>query len=202
MKLSPTSAKEETMRYTIPSQALAALCLTLVLACDPGSAPTELARANFKLVGRSGFGFNGTVRGFPTGAVRLTGGGSFDPSTASNTVPTMTTVHSAGGFDCVATVAQGPIAGCESGQGVRWDTAQLLESTSFKCTGSDPAKPITTSDHTAVLLADFYRAGDGNDESFTAQMIVSDRDIAPDIPGVQNLWVQGVGCGTAIVNFN
>jgi hypothetical protein len=40
------------------------------------------------------------------------------------------------------------------------------------------------------------------DESFTAQMIVSDRDLADEIPGVQNLWVQGVGCGTAIVNFN
>jgi len=63
-------------------------------------------------------------------------------------------------------------------------------------------KPATTDAHTAVLLADFYRAGDGNNESFTAQIIVADRDIAPDIPGVQNLWVQGVGCGTAIVNFN
>jgi hypothetical protein len=31
---------------------------------------------------------------------------------------------------------------------------------------------------------------------------VSDRDLAEDIPGVQNLWVQGVGCGTAIVHFN
>ena len=53
-----------------------------------------------------------------------------------------------------------------------------------------------------VLQADFYRAGDGNDESFTAQMIVSEQDLAPDIPGVQTLWVQGVGCGSAIVNFN
>jgi len=59
-----------------------------------------------------------------------------------------------------------------------------------------------TDAHTAVRRADFYRAGDGNDESFTGQIIVADRDIAPDIPGVQNLWVQGVGCGTAIVNFN
>ena len=31
-------------------------------------------------------------------------------------------------------------------------------------------------------------------------MIVSSTDIAPDIPGVQNLWVQGVGCGDAIVH--
>jgi len=53
-----------------------------------------------------------------------------------------------------------------------------------------------------VLQADFYRAGDGNDESFHAQMIVSATDIAPDVPGLQNLWVQGVGCGTAIVNFS
>jgi hypothetical protein len=194
--------KEEIMRYTTPCVALAALCLTFVLACDGSSAPTEFAGANFRTVGRSAFGFNGTVSGFPTGAVRLTGGGSFDPSTASNLVPTETSVHSSGGFDCVATVAQGPLAHCEAGQGVRWDTAQLLESTNFKCTLTDPLKPITTSEHTAVLLADFYRAGDGNDESFTAQMIVSDGDLAPNIPGVQNLWVQGVGCGTAIVNFN
>lgn len=32
-------------------------------------------------------------------------------------------------------------------------------------------------------------------------MIVTDeRDLDDDIPGIQNLWVQGVGCGTAIVN--
>jgi hypothetical protein len=52
-----------------------------------------------------------------------------------------------------------------------------------------------------VLKADFYRASNGDDESFTAKMIVSDGDIAPDFPGV-NLWVEGVGCGTAqAVNF-
>ena len=42
----------------------------------------------------------------------------------------------------------------------------------------------------------------GIDESFTAQMIVSDTDIAADIPGTQTLWVQGVGCGAASVQFN
>jgi hypothetical protein len=56
---------------------------------------------------------------------------------------------------------------------------------------------------TVVLKADFYRAGNGNDESFNANMIVSASDFASDIPGVQNLWVQGVGCGTAqTVNFS
>ena len=117
-------------------------------------------------------------------------------------MPTETSVASGGGFDCTATVAQGPLAGCAAGQGVRWDTAQLLASTTFKCKASDVALPVTTDGHTAVLLAHFYRAGDGDDESFTAQMIVSDGDLAPDILGVRNLWVQGVGCGTAIVNFN
>lgn len=43
---------------------------------------------------------------------------------------------------------------------------------------------------------------DGIDESFTAQMIVSASDLAPDVPGEQNLWVQGVGCGSAVVHFS
>jgi len=117
-------------------------------------------------------------------------------------VPTETDVKSGGGFRCVAAVAQGPLAGCAAGQGVRWDTAQLLASTTFRCTGADAAKRAATGAGTVVLLADFYRAGDGIDESFTAQIIVSDTDIAPDIPGEQTLWVQGVGCDTARVNFS
>ena len=67
---------------------------------------------------------------------------------------------------------------------------------------AEAPKPAETNDTTAVLQADFYRAGDANDESFTAKMIVSATDIADDIPGLQNLWVQGVGCGTAIVHFS
>ena len=74
----------------------------------------------------------------------------------------------------------------------------------FKCTGaaSEAFKTAVTGDKTIVISADFYRQGDGNDESFTAQMIVSDTDLDPVLPGVQNVWVQGVGCGTAIANFN
>jgi len=153
--------------------------------------------------GRQSFGFNGRAKGFPTGEVFLTGGGAYDPATASNVVPTDTTfAHSGGGFRCITGVAQGPLTGCALGEGVRWDTAQLLASTSFKCSAADPLKPAATGDKTVVLLADFYRAGDGIDESFTAQMIVSEGDLADNIPGVQNLWIQGVGCGTAVVNFN
>jgi len=147
--------------------------------------------------GNSGFGFNATgISGFPTGVARLTGGGAFNPGTGF--------AKSAGGFRCTSDVGQGPLTGCLSGQGVRWDTVELLRSTNFKCTGAaaEKLKTATTSRNTVVLLADFYRAGDGNDESFTAQMIVSADDIAPDIPGIQNVWIQGVGCASAIANFS
>jgi hypothetical protein len=150
------------------------------------------------------FGFNGSVSGFPTGAVRITGGGAYDLASSF--------VHSGGGFRCLEDVLQGPLSmsinpddpgPCLAGEGVRWDTAGLLTSTGFKCTGAltEVGKTATTTEKTVVLQADFYRAGDGNDESFTAQMIVSETEIAPnDFPGV-NIWVQGVGCGTGIVNF-
>ena len=194
------------MRPFVARFLLALLGGSLALACNDGTgtSPTDAVQPAFKAGGRSGFGFNGSVKGFPTGEVRLTGGGSFDPATANNTVPTPTSVHSAGGFDCTLAIAQGqgPLGGCGDDEGVRWDTVQLLKSNTFKCTASEVARPATTDDHTAVLLADFYRAGNGNDESFPAQIIVSDGDLADDITGIQNLWVQGVGCGTAIVNFN
>ncbi len=164
-----------------------------------------LATPLFAQSPQGAFGFNGAVSGFPTGAVFVSGGGAYDLTTDF--------VNSAGGFSCLEDVLQGPLSvsinsndpgPCLAGQGVRWDTAGLLPSTTFKCTGAatEPAKTATTSNRTAVLQGDFYRAGDGNDESFTAQMIVSAIDIAPEIPGLQNLWVQGVGCGTAIVNFS
>jgi hypothetical protein len=144
--------------------------------------------------GNTGFGFNAPqVAGAPTGSVFLTGGGAFNLSTGF--------VHSAGGFRCTSGVSQGPLSGCSAGQGVRWDTASLLPSTVFTCTG-ETEPTARTADSTVVLLADFYRAGDGNDESFTAKMIVSADDFAPNDPGVQNVWVQGVGCGTATVHFS
>jgi hypothetical protein len=184
------------MRTTVSGVTLLLAFLgTLLLASPLLAQPAEV-----------GFGFNAeNIRGFPTGAVRLTGGGAYGLDTGF--------VNSAGGFRCLEDVKQGPLSvsinpddpgQCLAGQGVRWDTAELLPSTTFKCTGAaaEALKTATTSDTTVVLQADFYRAGDGNDESFTAQMIVSETDLAPDIPGVQNVWVQGVGCGTAIVHFS
>jgi hypothetical protein len=168
---------------TLVAAVVAAVVVTVVPASGAG--------------GHIGFGFNATgISGFPHGAATLTGGGSYDPTSGF--------VKSAGGFRCTSDVGQGPLMGCLSGQGVRWDTVELLRSTTFKCTGAatESLKTAVTDDNTVVLLADFYRAGDGNDESFTAQMIVSADDIASDVDGVQNVWIQGVGCAAGIANFS
>jgi hypothetical protein len=146
-----------------------------------------------------GFGFDARdVSGFRNaGAVALNGGGAFNLNSTAGSV------HTGGGFSCTADVGAGLMKGCLQGEGVRWDAEDVLGSTAFKCTGSadEALKPANTDADTVVLQADFYRAGDANDESFTAQMIVSTRDIATDIQGFQNVWVQSLGCGTAVVHF-
>jgi hypothetical protein len=171
--------------------------ITAIVPAVLAAAVLLTAATSSAATGNSGFGFNARdISGFPAGSATLTGGGSYNPVTGF--------VKSAGGFRCTSDVGQGPLTGCLSGEGVRWDTVNLLRSTTFKCTGkaAEPLKTATTDENTVVLLADFYRAGDGNDESFTAQMIVSAEDIAPDITGIQNVWIQGVGCASAIANFS
>ena len=141
--------------------------------------------------GHVGVGFEApSIAGFPGdftgGSAFLSGGGAYDPATASNTDPESAFVHSNGGFRCLQDVGQGPLQGCLKGQGVRWDTDGLLQSTPFKCTGAgtEPGKTAVTDAHTAVLLSDFYRAGDGNDASFKdVKVIVADHDLAPEIDG-------------------
>src|SRR3989454_5970994 len=57
----------------------------------PSYSASGLAAASAAAGGaRQGFGFNGTVSGFPTGAVFLTGGGAFDAAAASDGVPNHT----------------------------------------------------------------------------------------------------------------
>ncbi len=152
------------------------------------------------------FGFNAaSIKGFPTGEAFLTGGGAYNPATGF--------VNSAGGFRCLQDVLQGPLSvsinsddpgACLTGQGVRWDTVELLASFQFKCTGAagEPLKTAVTDDNTVVMVADFYRQGDGNEESFTARMFVSavDEDLivlAFRTSGYRE-WVAGM----RIVNFN
>src|SRR5215470_5303836 len=163
-----------------------AIAAVLVLVVPAGAARSQV-----------GVGFNApSISGFqPGGEVFLSGGGAYDPATASNADPESAFVHSNGGFRCLQDVGQGPLQGCLQGQGVRWDTDGLLQSTGFKCTGaaSEAKKTAVTDAHTAVLKSDFYRAGNGNDADFKGvQVIVADHDLAPDIPGDQNVWIQQV----------
>jgi len=142
------------------------------------------------------FGFNAaSIHGFPSGEAFLTGGGAYDPESGF--------VKTGGAFRCLADINQGRLSGCKAGEGIRWDAAELLPSAEFTCSGSpgEALKTAVTDGNTIVLLADFYRQGDGVDESFTAKMFVSAVDVAPDLPGIQNVWIQGVGCGEAIANF-
>jgi hypothetical protein len=182
-----TRPRHIAVRSLRPSRMLPATA-AVILVVLLGASPAFAAGAS------TSFGFNARdVSGFPTGEVALTGGGTFDPSTGF--------VDAGGGFSCLSTVGQVPLAGCLAGEGVRWDTAELLPTTTFRCTLLENVKTATTDDDTVALKADFYRAGDGIDESFTANMIVSAEDIDPDALGVQNVWVQGVGCATAVVHF-
>lgn len=151
-----------------------------VVAAQPAAASTVSTRA---------FAFFAPQVGSPTGAIFIAGGGN--ESSAG-------TLQARGAFTCTSAVNQGPLAGCLAGQGVRWDAEQLLSSTSFKCNATDTVKTGTTSDDTVVVEAHFRRAGDGEVASFNAQLIVSEHDLAPTIGGIQKVWVQGVGCGSAI----
>ncbi len=146
---------------------------------------------------RHSFGFNSdNISGFPTGAASLTGGGAYSPAGGF--------VRAGGSFKCTAGIAQGPLNGCQAGEGVRWDAVVLLASITFKCTGAagETLKTAVTDDNTVVMIADFYREGDGEEASFTARMFVSAVDEASDFAGDQRVWIQGVGCGDAIANFN
>ena len=161
----------------------AAATLVLVLGASAATAGSS----------RSGFAFAaGDIRGGPAGAVSLVGGGAFDSAG--------TFAHGGGGFHCTESVGQGPLTGCQTGQGVRWHTDTALTSTPFRC-ATDAVKTGFAGADTAVFRATFFRASDGNTPSFTANVIVADHDIAPDLDGMQNVWIQGVGCANASVHF-
>jgi hypothetical protein len=144
--------------------------------------------------GKGSFSFHAASIGGSTGEVSMTGGGAYDPATGF--------LSGGGGFHCLADINQGPLSGCKAGEGVRWHVARLLPSTGFKCSGAagEVLKTAVTDDNTVVMMVEFYRQGDGASASFTAKVFVSAVDEAPDLPGVQNVWIQAVGCGDANTN--
>lgn len=135
------------------------------------------------------------IGGAPAGEVLLTGHGAYDPATGL--------VRMGGTFRCLADINQGPLSGCRAGEGIRWNAKELLPSTTFKCSGAagEVLKTAVTDDNTVVMLAEFFRQGDGANASFTAKVFVSADDEGSDLPGTQNVWIERVGCGDAIVTF-
>ena len=174
------------IRMVAGAAALAASALLVAGASTASATPSDRG---------TGFVFHArAVTGAPTGELRLTGVGAFNATAG--------TTRAAGAFRCTSSVNQGPLAGCLAGEGVRWSAAALLPRAPFKCTGAatEALKTATTDRDTVVLQSQFFRAGD-HSPSFTANMFVSTRDLAPDVAGVQNVWVQNVGCDTAFSHF-
>jgi hypothetical protein len=138
---------------------------------------------------RTAFAFiSPRIAGAPTGSVAMSGFGTYD---------TTGSLHANGLFRCTDSVLQGPLSGCTSGQGINWNSTTLNATQRFVC-GTDAPKTVTTDNRTVAFNADFFRTGA---PSFNANVIVSAHDIAPDVPGVQNTWIQGVGCGSALQVF-
>jgi hypothetical protein len=127
------------------------------------------------------------VSGQSNGLMQITGGGSYDWDSSF--------LRGSGSYSCLEAVGDGPLSGCAPGQGTRWETDDLFFSTQYRCYGG-PDRVAVTGASTVVFLANFYRAGDGRVASLRAKMIVSMEDLDPDVPGFQQVWIEGVGCGT------
>jgi len=141
------------------------------------------------------FNFNArSVSGFADAEVFITGGGTFDPVAG--------VVKAGGAFHVLRDITAGPLAGVKAGETVRWDAEELVRSFAIRCNGAETPRTVFTDDNTVIMNADFYRAGDGNQASLHAVMFVSAEDEDGGLSGNQTVWIQGVGCGDALVNFH
>ena len=139
------------------------------------------------------------ISGHGGGAISLAGGGAYN----LNTEPKF--LHAAGSFKCTGTVVDGPLKGCQAGTNGRWHGWQLLTESNFRCVGQasgEPQDKVFTDDKTVAMQASFYLQGERADQPVTVRMWVSQVDQSDYNVGTQNVWVQGVGCGNAITNFN
>ena len=144
---------------------------------------------------RRPFNFNApSVSGFANAEVFITRGGTFDPVAGE--------VKAGGAFHVTSDITTGPLAGVKAGETVRWDAEELVRSFAIRCNGAETPRTVFTDENTVVMNADFYRAGDGNQASLHAVMFVSAEDEDGGLSGNQTVWIQGVGCGDALVNFH
>lgn len=129
--------------------------------------------------------------------VSLAGGGVYDPTTGF--------IKAEGSFHCIETVGNqnSGLYPCEAGQSGHWHAVTLLASRLLRCIGApEPQNSVGTDDDTVVFTATFYLRGSGNPETRLVEVFVSNVDEKAYYEGIQNVWVQGVGCGDAIATFN
>jgi len=126
-------------------------------------------------------------------AIEMTGGGTVNAQTG--------TQRTGGQFRAIQDITAGPLTGLKAGDGVRWEAVEFLPSAPFKCVGSEGGKTVVSDHDTIVMKVNFFTRGDGNTASFTANVFVSANDEDADQPGIQNVWIQGVGCGEAQVDL-
>ena len=162
---------------------LAVVALLAPLSSAHGQSPQRTFNINSANVG-----------GIGSGEVFITGGGTFDPVAG--------VVKAGGAFHCLQDISQGPLAGLKAGESMRWDAEDVVQSFDIRCRGTEALRTVVTDDHTVIMMADFYRRGDGNQASLHAIMFVSAADEGGGLCGAQTVWVQGVGCGVAVVRFN
>ena len=113
-------------------------------------------------------------------------------TSASDTDPESAFVHSNGGFRCLEDVGQGPLQGCLKGRasaGTR--TASCEHGLQVHRRGDrarEDGRDRRAHGRPPVRL---LPRGDGNDASFkNVKVIVADHDLAHDIDGIQNVWIQ------------
>jgi hypothetical protein len=127
-------------------------------------------------------------------SIELKGAGAFD--TAGNFIALN------GQFHVRKDIPAGPLGGLRDGDFGRWKATAILQSSGFKCAGPDPIKTVLGDDDTVVFQADFFRQGDGDRASFSAKVFISSQDEDLETPGIQNVWIQGVGCDQAEVDLH
>ena len=166
--------------------------MTAVLAVAALLAPLSSAHSQSQ---QRSFNFNApSVSGIGTGEVRISGGGQYDPVSG--------VVKATGSFRVLQDISAGPLAGVKAGEGVRWDAEETVRSFDIRCTGAEALRTVSSNATTVIMNAEFYRAGDGNNASLHAVMFVSTDDQDGGLPGVQTVWIQGVGCGEALAAFH
>lgn len=136
-----------------------------------------------------------SIVGSAGGEISLTAGGTFEPRSGL--------LQIRGALRIARAFVNGPLAGRPAGESLRWEGANIIPSLAIDADGTEggAARPAVTDGTTLVLQAELFGPGDRVSASQRAKMIVSasDLDVAQD--GVQNVWIEGVGFGSAEVTI-